>query len=89
MNSCLPFRLACYGLIMAWFTGSLRLQDGTAMAGRSDLLSAVCLPYCTKFVTADWAQENELRQIAEETETECKVLSFEEFNRSFAPVLRP
>lgn len=86
MDACPPFRTACYGLVMAWYTGSLRVQDGTATAGRNDLMMATYLPYSDRFVTADWAQRKELRDITTEANIDCGVLSFEEFSGSFAVV---
>lgn len=86
MDACPPFRAACYGLVMAWYSGSLRVQDGTPTAGRNDLMMAVYLPYCSRFVTADEPQRKELREIASEAQVECEVLSLEEFDRSLAVV---
>jgi hypothetical protein len=48
------------------------------------LSMAAYLPYCEKFITADWAQRKELTEIAAEAEIDCEVLSFGEFDRSFA-----
>jgi hypothetical protein len=84
MEACPPFRAACYGLVMAWYNGSLRVQDGTPTAGRNDLMMATYLPYCSRFVTADWAQRKGLREIGVEAKIDCAILSFEEFSRSFA-----
>jgi hypothetical protein len=81
---CPPFRAACYGLVMAWHNGSLRIPDGTPTAGRNDLMMATYLPYCDRFVTADWAQGKELREISAESKIDCDVLSFREFDQSFA-----
>ena len=86
MEVCPPFRAACYGLVMAWYNGSLRVQDGTPTAGRNDLMMAAYLPYCDLFVTADWPQRKELREITVEAKIDCRVASFEEFSRSFAVV---
>jgi hypothetical protein len=69
---------------MVWYNGSLREHDGTPTAGRNDLMMATYLPYCSRFVTADWAQRKELCEIAAEAKIDCAVLSFEEFSRSFA-----
>lgn len=86
MDACPPFLAACYGLVMAWYSGSLRVQDGTATAGRNDLMMAAYLPYSSRFVTADWAQRNELRDIAREAKVGCEILSYKEFDLSFAVV---
>jgi hypothetical protein len=84
MDVCPPFRATCYGLVMAWYNGSLRTPDGTPTANRNDLMMAAYLPYCDKFVTADWAQRKELTEIAVAANIGCEVLSFEDFERSFA-----
>ena len=86
MDACPPFRAACYGLVMAWYNGSLRVQDGAPAAGRNDLMMAAYLPYCGRFVTADWAQKNELRDIAREATVDCDILSYKDFELSFAVV---
>lgn len=79
---CPPFRAACYGLVMAWYNGSLRNRDGTPTAGRNDLLMAAYLPYCLRFVTDDWPQRNELRGIAQAARIECEVLSMSDLEKS-------
>jgi len=71
---------------MAWYNGSLRVQDGAPAAGRNDLMMAAYLPYCGRFVTADWAQKNELRDIAREATVDCDILSYKDFELSFAVV---
>jgi len=86
MEVCPPFRAACYGFVMAWYNGSLRVQDGTPTAKRNDLMMAAYLPYCDWFVTKDWAQRRELCEIGVEAKIDCRVASFEEFSRSFAVV---
>lgn len=86
MDACPPFRAACYSLVMAWYNGSLRVQDAAPIAGRNDLMMATYLPYCDQFVTADWAQTRELRQIAAEAKIDCEILSFQEFSDRFAVV---
>lgn len=83
MDVCPPFRATCYGLVMAWYNGSLRTPDGTPTAKRNDLMMAAYLPYCDKFVTADWAQQKELTDIAVEAKIGCEILSFEQFDKSF------
>src|SRR5579863_9585528 len=82
MDACPPFRATCYGLVMAWYNGSLRLQDGRPTAGRNDLMMAAHLPYCDRFVTADWAQRNALHEIAAESKIDCAILSFKDFDLS-------
>ncbi|HUA14791.1 MAG TPA: hypothetical protein VMG31_05800 [Verrucomicrobiae bacterium] len=87
MDVCPPFRATCYGLVMAWYNGSLRVLDGTPKANRNDLMMAAYLPYCDKFVTADWAQRKELTEIAVESKIGCEILSFEQFEQSFSLVV--
>ena len=84
MDVCPPFRATCYGLVMAWYNGSLRALDRTPTAKRNDLMMAAYLPYCDRFVTADWAQRKELTEIAIEAKIDCEILSFEQFDQSFA-----
>jgi len=86
MDVCPPFRATCHGLVMAWYNGSLRTPDGTATANRNDLMMAAYLPYCDKFVTADWAQRKELVEITTEAKIDCEILSFEEFEQTFSLV---
>ena len=83
MDVCPPFRAACYGLVMAWYSWSLRdVADDTATAGRDDLMAAVYLPYCDRFVSDDWAHRKDLRGIAAEGSLQCEVLSLAEFENS-------
>lgn len=84
MDVCPPFRAACYGLVMAWYNGSLKPLDGTPTPKRNDLMMAAYLPYCERFVTADWAQAKALREIAKEARIDCEILSFKEFDRHFS-----
>lgn len=84
MDVCPSFRATCYGLVMAWYKLSLWTPDGTPTANRNDLMMAAYLPYCDKFVTGDWAQRKELTEIAAEAKISSDVLSFEDFDRSFA-----
>jgi hypothetical protein len=81
IDICPPFRAVCYALVMAWYNGSLRRQGGTATAGRNDLMMAAYLPYCCRFITRDWPQKKELREIAKAARIECDVLSVSEFER--------
>jgi hypothetical protein len=87
MDACPPFRAACYGLVMAWYNWSLRVQDDeTPTAGRNDLMTAAYLPYCGRFISDDWAQRKDLREVTTEAMLDCEILSFEEFDRSFTLV---
>jgi hypothetical protein len=85
MDVCPPFRAACYGLVMAWFNGSLKLPqpDEPKSPGRNDLLMATYLPYCGRFVTDDWAQEQALREIAAAARVDSTVVSYEKFSDGF------
>jgi hypothetical protein len=75
----------CYGLVMAAYNGSIRPLDGGPKApGRIDLLMAAYLPYCSRFVTADWPQRRDLAEVAAQARIGCTVLAFEEFDRSFS-----
>ena len=88
MDVCPPFRAACYGLVMAWFNWSLRpTHELPALPGRNDLLMAAYLPYCDRFVTGDWAQERDLREIAGAAGIACDVLSFDDFKNCFTLVV--
>ena len=86
MKVCPPFRAACHALVMAWFKESLKMRKPGEPRGpgRNDLLMATYLPYCDRFVTVDWAQEQALREISKEARLDADVLSFNEFDESFA-----
>jgi hypothetical protein len=61
---------------------SLRNQSGRKdPGGRNDLLASVCLPYCDRFVTNDYAQYEELAEIARMAGLECDVQMFDQFRR--------
>jgi hypothetical protein len=80
-----PFRAVCYSFVKAWYNFSLSpVLDTTPKAGRNDLMMSVYLPYCDKFLTADYAQRRDLQDIADAAGIECSVLSLEDFNESFA-----
>jgi len=87
MGLCPPFRGACYGLVMAWFNGALRLRQANDPdpPGRNDLLMATYLPYCKRFVTGDGPQEKGLREVATWAAITCDVQSFRDFSDSFVP----
>ena len=84
MDVCSPFRAICYGLVGSWFDVSLAPQVFKNLAGRNDQMMAVYLPYCTRFVTDDWRQEERLRDIAVEAKLTCEVLLYEDFLASFS-----
>jgi hypothetical protein len=84
IDVCPPFRAACYAFVMAWFNYSLSRTDvRIAKAGRNDLMMAVYLPYCDRFLTQDFAQHKDLTEIASAARLQSEVTFFEEFSRSF------
>jgi hypothetical protein len=88
MEKCPPFRSVCYGLVGGWFDISLAPQVYKRLPGRNDLMMSIYLPYCRRFVTADWRQEQRLREVAIEAKIECDVQSFGAFCRSFDVLAR-
>ena len=82
IEACPPFRAWCYAFVMSWFVGSLRpkMPDDPAPAGRNDLMMAVYLPYCEKFIADESSQATSLRGIATEASINCEVLTFDEFD---------
>jgi hypothetical protein len=88
MEVCPPFRAACYGLVMAWYNWSLRPHNGKKQpdkAGRNDLMMATYLPYCGRFISNDWAQRKNLRDVAIEASIDCEILSCNELHSQFSP----
>lgn len=87
---CPPFRVVCYALLMGWYNFALKLQqsDEPDPPGRNDLLMAVYLPYCGRFVAKDWPQERDLRQMAVEAHIDCEVMSLQNFSAGFSPLTR-
>jgi hypothetical protein len=85
MKSCPPFSAAIFGLVMAWYNGSLNGQHGAQQmaAGRVDLLMATYLPYCSQFVSADGPQIDNLRQVAVEAGVDCDVVGFSKLEGRF------
>jgi hypothetical protein len=86
MQVCPPFRSLCYGIAGSWFDVSLAPQVFKNLPGRNDQMMAIYLPYCSRFVTADWRQEERLREIASEVDVDCEVLSYADFLASFEVV---
>jgi hypothetical protein len=86
--TCPPFRAVCYAMMMGWYNFALKLwqPDEPDPPGRNDLLMAVYLPYCGRFVAKDWAQERDLRQIAAEALIDCEVVAFHHFSAGFSPL---
>jgi hypothetical protein len=83
MEVCPPFRSICYGVVGSWFDVSLARQVFKKLPGRNDQMMASYLPYCSRFVTADWRQGKRLREIALESKLDCEVLSYTDFLASF------
>jgi hypothetical protein len=46
-------------------------------------MMAAYLPYCGRFVTHDWPQEERLREISAEARIDCEVISYENFSVGF------
>jgi hypothetical protein len=88
VGACPPFRAVCYAMMMAWYNFALKLREPTEPSppGRNDLLMAVYLPYCGRFVAKDWPQERDLRLIAEEARIDCEVVSLDDFSAGFSPM---
>jgi hypothetical protein len=82
MDICPPFRGVCYGPVRGWYDGAIRPDRHVPTPGRNDLMMAGYLPYCGRFVTDDWPQEQDLRQIATEADIHCEVLSLEALTSS-------
>jgi hypothetical protein len=79
-----PFRAVCYSFVKAWYNFSLSpAHDATPKAGRNDLMMSAYLPYCDKFLTADYAQRTDLQDIAGAAGLDCSVVSLREFSSSF------
>jgi hypothetical protein len=84
MKACPQFLAACYGLCGAWYDESLKpLTDDMPAVGRNDLMMAVYLPYCRRFITHDFPQERRLREITVEAGIDCEILSYENFREGF------
>ena len=85
MEVCPPFRVACYALVLSWYVGALklRLPEENSPAGRNDLMMAVYLPYCDRFIADESSQGTSLREIAAEASINCDVLTFEQFDAAF------
>jgi hypothetical protein len=83
MKACPPFEAICYGMLGSWFDVSLARQVFRELPGRNDQMMAVYLPYCSRFVSDDWRQEERLREIATEAKLDCEVLSYADFLASF------
>jgi hypothetical protein len=85
MNVCPPFRAAIYALCLSWYDRCIRPPDAQPefVAGRNDMLMSVYLPYCGRFVVADWNQEQCLREVASASDVACAILSYRKSKSSF------
>ena len=82
ISACPPMNCAGLSQLMGFHRWSLRNQSGGKdPGGRNDLLAAVYLPYSDYFVTDDYAQHEELAEIARVAGLECHVQTFDEFRR--------
>lgn len=85
IDACPPFRAVCYSFVKAWYNFSLGpTHDSTPKAGRNDLMMSAYLPYCDKFLTADYAQCKDLEDIAHAAKLQCKVQSLQDFTTGFS-----
>jgi hypothetical protein len=86
-DTCPPFRVVIYALLMRWYNRAVRdPQTGEKYAaGYNDLLMAAHLPYCDKFITAEKKGEQEkcLRELATVAGLETEIVSYDEFCDSF------
>jgi hypothetical protein len=82
---CPPFNMMMLGSIVAQFHRSVRDFRLPALykAGRLDLLSAVYLPYCDRFVTHDDGQYNVLKALTVQAGIPAKILSYAEFQQGW------
>jgi hypothetical protein len=83
IEGCPPFRATCYGLVGSWFDVALAPQVFKHLPGRNDQMMAIYMAYCSRFVTADWRQEERLRDIGTEAKLSCEVQSYSDFVASF------
>lgn len=83
---CPPFKAMMLSTCLAEFNGSirdLRLPAPYKGVGRLDLLSAVYLPHCDRFITDDRSQCNALRDIAEIANLNTEVMTYADFRKSW------
>ena len=80
LKVCPPFRALNYAMEMFYFDGSVGHENEERFsAGCNDLLMAIYLPYCHKFVTADRMQEKCLRKIASVSGLRTEIISYDNF----------
>ena len=85
VRRCPPFNMMMLGSIVAQFHRSVRdfRLPAVYKAGRLDLLSAVYLPYCDRFVTHDDGQYNALKALTAQAGIPAKILSYAEFQQGW------
>ena len=87
INACPPFHAFVLSLVMAEYGYSVRHSKdlGSYRAERSDLLSALYLPYFDIFVTDDKRQLRCLPEIATAANLSVEILRYAAFRRKFLP----
>jgi hypothetical protein len=81
VDRCPPFRALLIALCFAQYDTCIRDEKKQSLgkAGRNDMFSAVYLPYCKVFVTADDGHCKAMRTVAELCGIECAVQTYDEF----------
>jgi hypothetical protein len=80
LDVCPPFRAFNYAIDMSHYDRLVRNEDGERFkSGCNDLLMAIYLPYCNRFVTADRMQEKCLREIASVSGLGTEVVFYDDF----------
>lgn len=78
--ACPPFRALLLAICVAYFQYSVKSAqtEPSYKAGKFDLFSAVYLPFCNRFVTADTGQLNSLKAVCEIGALHTEVISFKD-----------
>jgi hypothetical protein len=81
MARCPPFKALLVALCLAQYDRCIRdeRQESLGKAGRVDVLSAVYLPYCKKYVTHDGGQCQALNAVAELMRAQVSIAQYEDF----------
>ncbi len=87
VDVCPPFKALLLAICIAEFEYTIRdMRTGTSFrAGRLDLFSAVYLPYCDQFVTADERQHNALKEIVAVGGLETEIVLYQDFRERLLP----
>ena len=85
IRDCPPFHAFVLSVVMAEYGYSVRPADalGSYRCERSDLLSALYLPFCDIFVTDDKRQVRCLREIALAANIPVEILRYKDFRQKF------